>query len=104
MHNQFRVQRENGEFIANFAFYGYMRSPEDKHKLIIDDPAVEVVKLIFAKKMEGYSCQKIADYLNCYGVPSPLEYKKIFGSNYVCAFKEHVQNLWGSSYYQENTD
>lgn len=96
LRNQFRVQRENGEFIANFAFYGYMRSPEDKHKLIVDDAAAEVVKLIFAKKMEGYSCQRIAEYLNRYGVPSPLEHKKNSGSNYVCAFKERAQSLWGA--------
>ncbi len=97
LRNQFRIQRQNGEFIANFAFYGYMRSPEDKHQLIIDEAAAEIVKLIFAKKIEGYSLDKIAMYLNQYGVPSPCEYKKKNGSNYVCAFKERSQSLWGAA-------
>lgn len=96
LRNQFRIQRQNGEFIANFAFYGYKRSMEDKHKLVVDDAAAEIVKLIYAKKIEGYSCAKIAEYLNQYGVPSPCEYKKNAGSNYVCAFKERSISLWGA--------
>lgn len=94
LRNQFRIQRQNGEFIANFAFYGYMRSPEDKHQLIIDEAAAEIVKLIFAKKIEGYSLNRIAMYLNQYGVPSPCDYKTKNGSNYVCAFKEKAQSRW----------
>lgn len=96
LRKQFRIQRQNGEFIANFAFYGYMRSAEDKHKLVVDEPAAEVVKLIYAKMIEGYSCKRIADFLNEIGIPSPCEYKKSAGSNYVCAFKEKAQSLWGA--------
>lgn len=96
LRRQFRIQRQNGEFIANFAFYGYMRSAEDKHKLVVDEPAAEVVKLIYAKMIEGYSCKRIADFLNEIGIPSPCEYKKSAGSNYVCAFKEKAQSLWGA--------
>lgn len=73
-----------------------MRSAEDKHKLVVDEPAAEVVKLIYAKMIEGYSCKRIADFLNEIGIPSPCEYKKSAGSNYVCAFKEKVQSLWGA--------
>lgn len=28
------VKRRNGEFVGNFAVFGYMRSPDDKHKLM----------------------------------------------------------------------
>ena len=41
-----RMQQRKGECIANYSIYGYMKSPEDKHKLIIDEEAAEIVKRI----------------------------------------------------------
>ena len=41
------VKRRNGEFVNNFAVYGYMRSPDDKHKLVIDEEAAATVRNIF---------------------------------------------------------
>lgn len=64
LRRQFKVQRANGEYLGAFACYGYRKSPEDKHKLIIDEYAAEIVKAIFTFKLKGYSPQSIADYLN----------------------------------------
>ena len=97
LRRQFRIQRENGEFVSNYVFYGYLKLPDDKHKLIVDETAAEVVKLIFAKRLEGYSCLKIADYLNQYGILSPSEYKKSIGMNYQSGFKERAKSLWGDA-------
>lgn len=47
LRKQFRIQRSNGEFIGNFASYGYLKSNEDKHKLVVDEYAAEVVRGIF---------------------------------------------------------
>ena len=69
---QYKTQRSNGEFIGNFACFGYMKSPEDKHQLIIDEDAAQVVRLIYAKRIEGYSCRNIADYLNMMGFLLPV--------------------------------
>ena len=38
------TKRENGEFTGVVAPYGYIKSPKDKHKFIIDDNAAKVVK------------------------------------------------------------
>lgn len=95
LRKQFRVQRGNGEFIGNFPCYGYCKSKEDKHKLVIDEDAADVVRMIFAKRIEGYSCQGIADYLNSYGFLSPSDYKRSIGENYQSGFKERDQSKWG---------
>lgn len=47
LRGQFLVQRRNGEFLGAFAGYGYCKSPEDKHKLIVDEYAAEIVRGIF---------------------------------------------------------
>ena len=87
------VKRKRGEFIGAFPVYGYMRG-EDKNKLIVDPCAAEIVKEIFAMKMEGMSQQAIADELNRLGVLSPAEYKKEQGSGYKTVFQTHSKAKW----------
>ena len=71
-----KTRREQGKFIGAFAVYGYRKSEEDKNKLCPDEDSAGIVRNIFAWKMEGMSTQAIAERLNDFGVPSPLEYKK----------------------------
>ena len=92
---QYKTQRKNGEFIGNFACFGYMKAPDDKHKLIIDEEAAQVVRLIYAKRIEGYSCKNIAGYLNTMGFLSPSDYKVSKGHNYKCGFKQNTVSKWG---------
>jgi site-specific DNA recombinase len=90
------VKRRNGEFVNNFAIYGYMRSPEDKHKLIVDEEAAETVRSIFNWKQEGYNAQQIADRLNAAGILSPMEYKKKCGQKYRTSFKTKTVAEWSA--------
>ena len=43
----FDMKRRNGEFIGSYALYGYVKDPGDKHALLVDPEAAEVVKSIF---------------------------------------------------------
>ena len=90
------VKRRNGEFVNNFAVYGYKRSPDDKHKLVVDEPAAMTVRNIFNWKQEGWNAQRIADYLNKSGVLSPMEYKKKCGFNYRTGFKTRSKAKWSA--------
>lgn len=90
------VKRRNGEFVSNFAVYGYMRSPDDKHKLIVDEEAAVVVRNIFNWKQEGWNAQQIANHLNDLHVPSPMEYKKKCGHNYCTSFKTKATAEWSA--------
>ena len=55
---------KNGEYMPAFPKYGYMKDPEDKHHLIIDPEAAEIVKLIFTMAADGKTKGQIARYLN----------------------------------------
>ena len=70
-----RMQQKRGECFAAYAIYGYMKSPEDRHKLIIDPEAAEVVQRIFDMRDKGISYTQIAKQLNGEGILSPSEYK-----------------------------
>ena len=41
------IRRRQGKFIGSFAAYGYKKDPADHNKLIVDEQAAEIVKLIF---------------------------------------------------------
>ncbi|SCP98584.1 recombinase family protein [Anaerobium acetethylicum] len=56
--------RSNGNYIAVYAPYGYVKSAEDKHQLVVDDVASKVVKRIFKEYKSGASMYKIARNLN----------------------------------------
>ena len=89
-------KRRRGEFIANFAVYGYARDPQDKNKLVVDECAAAVVRDIYRWRIEGISAQKIAVRLNEHGVLSPMEYKQSNGSNYTTKFKTGYQANWSA--------
>ena len=90
------VKRRNGEFVGNFAVYGYMRSPDDRHKLIVDEEAATIVRNIFNWKQEGWNAQQIANHLNKLHVPSPMEYKKKCGQNFRTSFKTKTTAEWSA--------
>ncbi len=94
--SQLEVKRKNGEFIGSFAVYGYRKSPEDRHRLIVDRYAADVVQEIFKWKLEGASQQKIADWLNERGELSPLEYKRFCGLPYQSGFQVNLQTKWSA--------
>lgn len=91
---QFRLQRAQGEFLGAFASYGYRKSPADRHKLVVDEYAAEIVRTIFSLKMRGCSQQSIADRLNETGVLPPSEYKKQCGLRYQSGFRSSGAPKW----------
>ncbi len=80
--SSFSVKREKGEYIAPFAPYGYKKDPENVNHLIIDETAAEVIRRIFAMKIEGHSANAIAEEMNRTGVMTPADYKRSCGDNY----------------------
>lgn len=88
------IKRKNGDFIGSFATYGYLKDPNNKNKLIVDEVASKVVKAIFKDKIRGLSADKIAKKLNENCVLSPMEYKKSIGLNFDTGFKKNAKSLW----------
>ncbi len=93
----FNSKREDGDFIGSFATYGYKKDPDNKHKLIIDEDAAEVVKLIFDLYLQGNGTQHIAYILNERGIPNPSKYKQLNGEKFVNSSQKDSYGLWNKT-------
>ena len=57
------MKAASGKRISSTVPYGYMKSPEDKEKWIIDEEAAEVVRKIFSLSLSGRGISQIARQL-----------------------------------------
>ena len=94
--SQFEIKRKKGEYIGAFVTYGYLKSEEDKHKLVVDKYVAEIIKTIFNMRMQGISASAIADKLNSTNVPSPAEHKKETGSNFSANLQKRHEAKWSA--------
>lgn len=92
--SQLEVKRKKGDFIGSFAVYGYLKDPTDRHKLVVDDYAADVVRNIFQWKLNGLSQQRIAERLDDNGILSPMEYKRYCGMSYKSGFQINPKSKW----------
>ena len=88
------VKRKKGEFVSAFAPYGYIRDPENRHRMIIDNHPAGIVRDIYKLKIEGISCAAITKRLNNSGEPAPSEYKVMQGMKYTTSFKKNIIAQW----------
>lgn len=91
-----KIKRENGDFIGAFAVYGYKKCEDNRNQLVPDDYAADIVRKIFAWKIEGYSNLAIANRLDGLGILSPMEYKKMQGEKYQTGFVTGVKAKWSA--------
>lgn len=76
------VQRQyiaEGKFIGRLAPYGYLKDPDDCHKLVVDEEAAPIVQWMFNMAMEGKGPNEIARTLNDAGVLPPSRDKRARG-------------------------
>ena len=89
--SQFEIKRKNGQYIGGFAPYGYNRDAEDKHHLIVDPYAADIVRMVYDFRLKGMSTGRIARQLNGMGVLPPGAYKKSKNSTYRNGFAHHSE-------------
>jgi DNA invertase Pin-like site-specific DNA recombinase len=92
-----KIKAQGGMFVGSHACYGYQKSSADKHKLVIDEYAAEIVKKIFNLYLQGYGKQSIAKILNKDNILCPTEYKKRNGENYRNPNKLKTTTYWTAS-------
>lgn len=73
-----RIRGNSGEPLGQPP-YGYMKSPENKKKWVIEPEAAAVVRRIFQMALEGKGNETIAHTLQADKVPVPAEYWKTHG-------------------------
>lgn len=73
-----KQKRLRGEYIGNYAPYGYLKDPQDKNHLIIDQEIAPIVVEIFELRAKGDGINTIARILNERDIPSPgrLRYER----------------------------
>ena len=69
------ARKEKGMFLGSIAPYGYKKSKEDKHKLVIKENEARIVRRIFEECHSGKSIKKIAEGLENDKVSSPTNRK-----------------------------
>lgn len=69
-----RFKAENGTLIMP-AFYGYKKCDDMPSKLVVDEESAKIVRLMFEKRLEGYTMRAIAKYLNSIGAETPSQKK-----------------------------
>jgi len=91
------AKRARGEFVANFAPYGYEKDPFDRHRLVPDPLAADVVRRVFSLFLGGESASCIARRLNSESIPSPAKYRAMNGSRYRTCFSGQKESSWHAS-------
>lgn len=65
---------QSGKFLGSYAPYGFMKSPDNKHKLVIDEQTAPTVRKIFELRAQGMGFRAIAVYLNEQNIIPPRDY------------------------------
>jgi DNA invertase Pin-like site-specific DNA recombinase len=69
-----KLMAEQGKFSNGRAPYGYVKSPENKHKLVIDENVSHIVVRVFELFNGGLTGRAIADLFNREGIPTINDY------------------------------
>ena len=67
-------KKVSGQYVSAYAPYGYQKSTEDKHKLVIDAYAASIVRRIYEMRLAGTAYSRIAAVLNVEGILPPRRY------------------------------
>lgn len=72
----------DGEFIGSFACYGYKKSADNRHELVIEEETAWVVRDIFNMYIDGYGVAQIAESLKERQILTPTSWKQRKGLLY----------------------
>lgn len=76
-----RKKMELGQFLGNYAPYGYEKDFKDRHRLVILEGEARVVREIAKLYLSGLSCKKIAEKLTLENIPTPSQEKQKRGQD-----------------------
>ncbi|MFA7533159.1 MAG: recombinase family protein [Tissierellaceae bacterium] len=90
----FKAKMEDGQYLGSFAPYGYLKDPNNKHKLIIDEEAAPVVRKIYSLYLKGNGTHRIAKILTKEGIEKPSIHMKRMYENFTLPNVSEY-SLWG---------
>lgn len=93
----YRSKMRQGQFLGAFAAYGYQKDEADRHRLVIDEEAAEVVRKIFRYYIEGCGAGSICLRLQEEGILTPTEYKKSKGLHFKTPYSDRYSGKWAQT-------
>ena len=91
---QARQAMREGQYVSARPRYGYLKDPNDCHKLIVNPETAPVVKMIFEWFVGGMSTTEICLNLTEKNIPTPSIYG--YNKGYITSQKSVGQNSWTS--------
>lgn len=73
------IKKKSGKFMGKMPPYGYIRSAENRYKLVVHKERARVIKDIFTWRLSGMGIVAIAKKLNEMEIPSQLKLRWIEG-------------------------
>lgn len=89
-----QIRAKQGLFVGSKPPYGYMRDPNDRHHLVIDEEAALVVKRIFDMAASGDGYNRIARVLHAEGLLNPSAYANQKSPGYFQQEHWNTDHLW----------
>lgn len=77
------IRALEGKFMGTTAPFGYMKDPQDKNHLIVDETTAPTVRLIFDLALQGLGTNRINKVLKERRIPKPSYYKQEYFGKYV---------------------
>ncbi len=90
------ARRRKGEYVGAFCKYGYKKDEKDRHRLIPDEEAADIVRFIFNRYIETGSARRVAKELTEKNIPTPMDYKLNHGSRLALPGKNVRVSFWRS--------
>ena len=94
------MKQGRGEFIGNYAPFGYQKDPNDHHRLVIDAEEAEIVRMIYDMFVGGMSASRIARKMNELHIMTPGEFQIQRGAK---SFITHTRNYPKAKMWCANT-
>lgn len=94
--NDLMGRRTRGNYLATFAPFGYQKSPSTHNRIVVDEEAAVIVRLIFEKYVEFGKKAEVARYLNAHGIPTPQTYMMSKNNAYQWKYQEE-KKVWNGS-------
>jgi len=91
------TRARQGQFVGAFAPYGYRKDPQDRHRLVVDEAAAQVVGDIFRMAADGVKHAAIARKLNGDGIPTRSVYSRMNGGTFPDRQPQVAAKRWDSS-------
>ncbi|HBT65105.1 MAG TPA: hypothetical protein DEB10_10650, partial [Ruminococcaceae bacterium] len=89
-----RQRALNGLYISSQAPFGYKPCPDNRNLLIVDEPAAEIIRRIFALSLAGESAKSIANTLTSESIVTPGVYKYQQGDTRFARYLTDGQKKW----------